>query len=283
MRDSGKVDIKTPYRLSDIRGNDRIESVTISGDDGDVDLPCDALLLQLGFKTALGPLADWPLAIEKGSIVVDPRMKTTMEGVWAAGDVTTFDGKLKLIATGFAEASTAVLAGGHPASARTSGCSRATRRTPACLASSTDSPRAAGGDPRSRAVRGGVVLHPGRSPRGFRRVARIAAMDRDDQAEDGVCGRPSAITSRPSPAPAFDAAMRETMPEMMKSHHQAGSSPLTGRVSSWAVARIGVGIARPPDLAHHRVRAPEVQERDEPHTDRPALEEMAIEIAGTFR
>ena len=108
VRESGRVEIKTPYRLSDIRGHDRIESVTISGDDGDVDLPCDALLLQLGFKTALGPLADWPLGIDKGSIVVDPRMKTTMDGVWAAGDVTTFDGKLKLIATGFAEAATAV-------------------------------------------------------------------------------------------------------------------------------------------------------------------------------
>jgi thioredoxin reductase (NADPH) len=35
-------------------------------------------------------------------------MKTSMDGVWAAGDVTTFDGKLKLIATGFGEAAVAV-------------------------------------------------------------------------------------------------------------------------------------------------------------------------------
>ena len=71
------------------------------------------MLLQLGFKTALGPLKEWPLEVEKGSIKVDPLMKTSMEAVWAAGDITTFDGKLKLIATGFAEAAIAVAQAVH--------------------------------------------------------------------------------------------------------------------------------------------------------------------------
>jgi thioredoxin reductase (NADPH) len=35
-------------------------------------------------------------------------MHTSMDAVWAAGDITTFDGKLKLIATGFAESAIAV-------------------------------------------------------------------------------------------------------------------------------------------------------------------------------
>ena len=71
------------------------------------------MLLQLGFKTALGPLKEWPLEIEKGSIKVDSLMKTSMEAVWAAGDITIFDGKLKLIATGFAESAIAVAQAVH--------------------------------------------------------------------------------------------------------------------------------------------------------------------------
>ena len=76
--------------------------------DTEIEVEVDAILLQLGFKTALGPLRDWGLEIEKGAIVVDPLMKTNLHSVWACGDITTFHGKLKLIATGFAEAAIAV-------------------------------------------------------------------------------------------------------------------------------------------------------------------------------
>jgi len=107
---AGRLDVRTPYQIGDVAGDGRIERVTIfhSGTGEQVEVPCDAVLLQLGFKTALGPLKAWPLEIEKGAIVVDPLMKTSMDGVWAAGDITTFDGKLKLIATGFGEAAIAV-------------------------------------------------------------------------------------------------------------------------------------------------------------------------------
>jgi thioredoxin reductase (NADPH) len=108
---AGKVSVMVPYQVRLVEGNGRVESVALARSDDPTDvvtLPCDAVLLQLGFKTALGPLASWPLEIEKGSIVVDQVMKTSMDAVWAAGDVTTFDGKLKLIATGFGEAAVAV-------------------------------------------------------------------------------------------------------------------------------------------------------------------------------
>ena len=108
---AGRVDVRTPYQIKDVSGNGRIETVTIfnSEDESDaVAIDCDAVLLQLGFKTALGPLKEWDLEVEKGAIVVDGQMKTSMEGIWAAGDITTFEGKLKLIATGFAEAAIAV-------------------------------------------------------------------------------------------------------------------------------------------------------------------------------
>jgi thioredoxin reductase len=109
--EAGKVDVKTPYQVKEVEGNGRIEKVTLfhSENEDDVhELECDAVLLMLGFKTALGPLKEWPLEVEKGSIKVDPLMKTSMDAVWAAGDITIFDGKLKLIATGFAEAAIAV-------------------------------------------------------------------------------------------------------------------------------------------------------------------------------
>jgi thioredoxin reductase (NADPH) len=74
----------------------------------EIEIEVDAILLQLGFKTALGPLKNWDMEISKGAIVVDQVMKTNLPQVWACGDITTFDGKLKLIATGFAESAVAV-------------------------------------------------------------------------------------------------------------------------------------------------------------------------------
>jgi thioredoxin reductase len=114
--ESGKVDLRVPYQIKHVEGNGGIERVTLFHSENEedvVEVDCDAVLLQLGFKTALGPLKEWPLEVEKGAIVVDPVMKTSMEGVWAAGDITTFDGKLKLIATGFAEAAIAVAQAVH--------------------------------------------------------------------------------------------------------------------------------------------------------------------------
>jgi thioredoxin reductase (NADPH) len=114
--EAGKVDVRVPYQVKEVAGDSGVERVTLfhSEDENDtVDVDCDAILLQLGFKTALGPLKEWPLEISKGAIVVDPTMRTSMEGVWAAGDITTFDGKLKLIATGFAEAAIAVAQAVH--------------------------------------------------------------------------------------------------------------------------------------------------------------------------
>jgi thioredoxin reductase (NADPH) len=94
-----------------VSGNGSVERVVLfhSEDEAhEVELEVDAILLQLGFKTALGPLKDWGLEISKGSIVVDQVMRTNLPGVWACGDITTFEGKLKLIATGFSEAAIAV-------------------------------------------------------------------------------------------------------------------------------------------------------------------------------
>jgi ferredoxin/flavodoxin---NADP+ reductase len=113
---AGQLDLHVPYQIREVIGNGVIERVRLFRSDDEsqeIELEVDAILLQLGFKTALGPLKNWGLEISKGAIVVDSLMRTNLPGVWACGDITTFDGKLKLIATGFAESAIAVAQAVH--------------------------------------------------------------------------------------------------------------------------------------------------------------------------
>jgi thioredoxin reductase (NADPH) len=71
-------------------------------------MPVDAVIVNYGFNSSLGPIAEWGIHIESGSIVVDTKMQSNIEGIFAAGDITTYPGKLKLIAVGLGEAPTAV-------------------------------------------------------------------------------------------------------------------------------------------------------------------------------
>jgi thioredoxin reductase (NADPH) len=114
--DAGDVDLHIPFQVREVIGNGTIERVRLFHSEDqthEVEIEVDAILLQLGFKTALGPLKDWGLEISKGALVVDQVMKTNLEQIWACGDITTFDGKLKLIATGFAESAVAVAQAVH--------------------------------------------------------------------------------------------------------------------------------------------------------------------------
>ncbi|HEX8724106.1 MAG TPA: NAD(P)/FAD-dependent oxidoreductase [Gemmatimonadaceae bacterium] len=72
------------------------------------ELEADAVLPMLGFVSDMGALKDWGLNIEKDEILVNSQMETGRPGIYAAGDVVTYPGKLKLIATGFGDAATAV-------------------------------------------------------------------------------------------------------------------------------------------------------------------------------
>ncbi len=111
-----RIDVHVPFQVREVRGNGQIEHVVLfhsEDSDRETEVACDAVLLQLGFKTALGPLRQWGLSVSKGAIVVNPLMETGLDSVWACGDITTFDGKLKLIATGFAEAAIAVAQAVH--------------------------------------------------------------------------------------------------------------------------------------------------------------------------
>lgn len=104
------INILTPYDIVDIEGNDeRIHSISIKKkDDEVVKLELDELVTNYGFVSSLGPIKEWGLEFSKNSIVVDTKMRTNIEGIYSAGDIVTFDGKVKLIATGFSDAATAI-------------------------------------------------------------------------------------------------------------------------------------------------------------------------------
>lgn len=70
--------------------------------------PAEAVVAALGFVADLGPLQQWGLETHRRHIVVDPSMRTNLPRVFAAGDITEYAGKVRLIAVGFGEAATAV-------------------------------------------------------------------------------------------------------------------------------------------------------------------------------
>jgi len=114
---AGRVDLRIPSVIRGVEGNGTIEAIELHHPSDESVAPerleCDAVLLQLGFSTKLGPLKEWGFELRRNAIVVDALMQTSLEGVWACGDITTFDGKLKLIATGFAESAIAVAQAVH--------------------------------------------------------------------------------------------------------------------------------------------------------------------------
>ncbi len=72
------------------------------------ELPADTVVAALGFTADLGPLAEWGLNLDKRHILVDSTTATNLPRVFAAGDISEYPGKVRLIATGFGEAAVAV-------------------------------------------------------------------------------------------------------------------------------------------------------------------------------
>jgi thioredoxin reductase (NADPH) len=108
---AGKAAIHTFHELAAIHGNgDRLHGVTIKDVKAKTtrDLDVDAILPMLGFVSDIGCLTEWGLQIANDEITVSSTMETGRPGIYAAGDVNTYPGKLKLIATGFSEAAIAV-------------------------------------------------------------------------------------------------------------------------------------------------------------------------------
>jgi ferredoxin/flavodoxin---NADP+ reductase len=113
--ESGKAQLFTFHELHDVicrvPGNgDRFSHLALRDIKAKTtrEVEADVVLPMLGFVSDMGAIGEWGLQIENDEIVVNSLMETGQPGIYAAGDVTTYPGKLKLIATGFGEAATAV-------------------------------------------------------------------------------------------------------------------------------------------------------------------------------
>ena len=108
---AGRAQLLTFHELADITSNgDALSGVVLKDIKGKTtrSVDADAILPMLGFVSDLGALNEWGLTIVNDEITVNSMMETGRAGIYAAGDITVYPGKLKLIATGFSEAAIAV-------------------------------------------------------------------------------------------------------------------------------------------------------------------------------
>ena len=109
------VGVMTKAQIAKVIGNGTIERVEVLGDDKQVHtLPCQKIIAALGFTANLGPLLQWGIDVEnRRHIPVGASMQTSVPGIFAAGDINDYAGKVRLIAVGFGEAATAVNNAAH--------------------------------------------------------------------------------------------------------------------------------------------------------------------------
>ena len=101
----GKILIKTPCQLESIDGDQKLDSITIKHDNGKAEkIKTDTILSFFGLIMKLGPIAEWGLNMDKKTIAVNSEnFETNKKGIFAAGDICSYPGKLKLILSGFHE------------------------------------------------------------------------------------------------------------------------------------------------------------------------------------
>lgn len=105
------VSVKTPYNIKELIGNGgKIERVILMNGKGNSEesIELDELIVNYGFVSSVGPIKEWGLELKKNEILVNSKMETNIKGIYAAGDIATYPGKVKLIASGFGEAPTAI-------------------------------------------------------------------------------------------------------------------------------------------------------------------------------
>lgn len=110
LLDRSSATVMTPFEIHGIAGEGAVQSVEVIHTDTatKTTLEVSAVIAALGFKAALGPLANWGLQMHGRDIEVDRTMRTNRQRVFAAGDVCGHEHKVKLISVGFGEAAVAI-------------------------------------------------------------------------------------------------------------------------------------------------------------------------------
>ena len=103
---AGKINLHMMSNVTALHGNGSLDKVSITSKEGPVtDVETDYFLPLFGLSPKLGPIADWGLNLDKNAIWVDTKdYSTNVPGVYAIGDINTYENKLKLILCGFHEA-----------------------------------------------------------------------------------------------------------------------------------------------------------------------------------
>ena len=108
---ASRVEIITNAQVTALEGGEGVEKalVQVKGEDVPRSVACQQVVAALGFTANLGPLREWGVELhDNRHLVVDTTMSTNLPGVFAAGDITDYPGKVRLIAVGFGEVATAV-------------------------------------------------------------------------------------------------------------------------------------------------------------------------------
>lgn len=102
---ASSVVIKTPFVAHELIGTDKVEKVVIKNVQTEEleTIECDDVIVNYGFVASLGPIKEWGLDIQKNLISVDAKMQSNIEGIFAVGDICTYEGRLKLIMSGLGE------------------------------------------------------------------------------------------------------------------------------------------------------------------------------------
>lgn len=110
LAENGKIKLITESEVIGLSGGSQLEQVVIQhAANGEIVTEADHFIPLFGLKPSLGPIANWGLEIEKSAIKVDTLdYSTNIPGIYAIGDVNTYEGKLKLILCGFHEGTLAV-------------------------------------------------------------------------------------------------------------------------------------------------------------------------------
>ncbi|MDX6327142.1 MAG: ferredoxin/flavodoxin---NADP+ reductase, partial [Nocardioidaceae bacterium] len=106
----GSASVMTNSNVARLVGDGRLEAVEVEHvkTKETTVVKTQAVVAALGFVADLGPIQQWGLEVDKRHIVVDSTTRTSLPRVFAAGDITEYPGKVRLIAVGFGEAATAV-------------------------------------------------------------------------------------------------------------------------------------------------------------------------------
>jgi thioredoxin reductase len=107
--EKGSTVVVTDAQVSHLEGDELLHTVHIKHKDGAVTpYRANSVIAALGFTADIGPLETWGIEIVDRKIMVDTAMRTSIPGVYSAGDITEYPGKVRLIAVGFGESATAV-------------------------------------------------------------------------------------------------------------------------------------------------------------------------------